>query len=137
MNLLTFALADQSFGLDISRVQEVVEAPAKYYIPNAPDCFQGAINFHGEITPVLDLADFFDLEQPVTDHRLIVLRTPLGAMALAIGELRRIVPVAVEDLLPCDEQQEQEFCLQQLFNHDHQMINVLDLEKLLARLEAV
>ena len=53
--VLTFRLGEERYGLEMAKVQEIIEAPRFYYIPLAPPCYLGAINFHGTILPVLDL----------------------------------------------------------------------------------
>ena len=57
--VLLFRLGDDLYALEVDQVQEVVESPRYHYIPRAPAGFAGAINFHGSIVPVLDLAAFF------------------------------------------------------------------------------
>jgi len=137
MDVMTFSLADERYGIDIASIQEIIEAPQRFYIPGAPGYFQGAINFHGAITPVLDLARLFSLPNGTFDERVIALRSDVCSLALAIHGLQSIVAVSAEELLPCDEQRAIEFCLQYILNHDNQMINILDLSKLLSRLESL
>jgi purine-binding chemotaxis protein CheW len=134
MKVMTFGLADELYGLDIAAIQEIIEAPQRFFIPHAPSCLQGAINFHGMITPVLDLARLLSLPEAACDARVIVLRSDVCSLALAIHGLRTIVATTSEALIPCDDQRGRDFCIQYLLNHDNQMINILDLAKLLSRL---
>jgi purine-binding chemotaxis protein CheW len=134
MKVLIFSLADEFYGLDIAAIQKIIEAPQRFFIPHAPPYLQGVINFHGAITPVLDLARLLSLPEAACDERVIVLRSNICALALAIHGLRTIVTTTTEDLFPCDEQREQN-CIQYILNHDNQMLNILDLSKLLSRLE--
>ena len=53
--VLIFRLADEWFGLEVDDIQEIVESPELNYVPRAPESIIGAINFHGNIVPVLDL----------------------------------------------------------------------------------
>jgi purine-binding chemotaxis protein CheW len=137
MKVMTFSLADELYGLDIAAIQEIIEAPQRFFIPHAPECLQGVINFHGTITPVLDLARLLSLPEAAFDARVIVLRSDACALALAIHGLRTIVVATTEELIPCDDQREQDFCIQNILNHDNQMINILDLSKLLSRLNSL
>ena len=54
---LLFHLDRELFGLQIAHIQEIVESPVLHYIPRAPRHFIGAINFHGNVVPVVDLAE--------------------------------------------------------------------------------
>jgi purine-binding chemotaxis protein CheW len=134
VKVMTFSLADELYGLDIAAIQEIIEAPQRFFIPAAPEYYQGAISFHGAITPVLDLARLLGLPEVHFDERVIVLSSNICTLALAIHGLRSIVTVVDDELLPCDEQRGQ-FCIQNILNHDNQMINILDLSKLLSRLD--
>lgn len=133
--VLTFRLADELYGLDIADVQEIVEAPQRYFIPNAPPSYAGAINFHGAIVPVLDLAALLDLAAMDLDHRVIVLHPGHCALAFAVTRLHRIVRIEVEESLPCDPERHRQTCIRELLNHEDEMINLLDVALLLERLE--
>jgi len=135
MEVMTFSLADEVYGIEIAAIQEIIEAPQRFFIPGAPEYYQGAINFHGAITPVRDLARLLGLPEAPFDERVIALRSKTCTLALAIHGLRSIVTVVANELLPCDEQRERDFCIQNILNHDNQMINILELSTLLSRLD--
>jgi len=135
MKVMTFSLADELYGIDIAAIQEIIETPQRFFIPGAPRCYQGVINLHWAITPVLDLAALLGLAEAPCDERVIALRADLCTLTLAIHGLHSIVTVVDNELLPCDEQREKDFCIQNILTHDNQMINILDLSKLLTRLD--
>lgn len=58
---LTFALADQQYGVDILKVQEIRGYEGVTRIPNTPEHIKGVINLRGTIVPVLDLRIKFNL----------------------------------------------------------------------------
>ncbi len=53
--MLTFALGDESFGVDIQRVQEIRGWSPVTPIPEAPDHILGVLNLRGAIVPIIDL----------------------------------------------------------------------------------
>ena len=134
--LLTFHLGAERYGLDIARILEIVEAPRRFYIPNAPRCYQGAINFHGSILPVLDLGRLLDFEISDSDERVIVLDLDLGTLALAVSKLGGIVPISGGELLAGKPEDRERTCITQLFRFQDDMINLLDTGLLLGRLGA-
>jgi chemotaxis signal transduction protein len=71
-----------------------------------------------------------------SDQRVIVLDASLGRLALAVSGLGGIVPLSGEDLLPGDPERREQSCISQLLNHRDDMINLLDIPLLLARLES-
>ena len=59
---LTFMLADEEYGVDILRVQEIRGWDSATAIPNAPDYVLGVVNLRGVVVPIFDLRKRFNLE---------------------------------------------------------------------------
>lgn len=60
---LTFILADEEYGVDILRVQEIRGWSAVTRIPNTPAFIRGILNLRGAIVPVIDLRLRFGIEK--------------------------------------------------------------------------
>lgn len=58
---LTFTLADELYGVDILRVQEIKGYTAVTRIPNTPDYIKGVLNLRGTIVPIVDLRAKFSM----------------------------------------------------------------------------
>lgn len=59
---LTFILANEEYGVDILRVQEIRGWDTVTEIPNTPAYIKGVINLRGTIVPIVDLRNRFGLE---------------------------------------------------------------------------
>lgn len=59
---LTFMLADEEYGVDILRVQEIRGWDNATAIPNAPDYVLGVVNLRGVVVPIFDLRKRFHLD---------------------------------------------------------------------------
>lgn len=59
---LTFLLADEEYGVDILRVQEIKGWDIVTPLPNMPDYVLGVINLRGTVVPIVDLRKLFGLE---------------------------------------------------------------------------
>ncbi|MFC1750157.1 chemotaxis protein CheW [Pseudomonadota bacterium] len=100
---LTFILADEEYGVDILRVQEIKGWDIVTAIPNTPDYIKGVINLRGTIVPIVDLRERFNL--PPTEYSVttvvIVLRVDSDTGSRIMG----IVVDAVSEVynLPEDE----------------------------------
>lgn len=55
LTALLFTAADQRYGLDVSKIVEVVPAVRLRLIPGVPDYVAGVFCYQGSIVPVLDL----------------------------------------------------------------------------------
>ena len=133
--LLAFQLGSEMYGLEVTHIQEVVESPPLYYIPRAPASLLGAINFHGSILPVLDLAACLGFGEKERDLRIIVLTPEEAQLALAVSAIVGIVPFAEEALLPGQEGQALAACIRAVLPDRGEMINLLDLDRLLVSLD--
>lgn len=60
---LTFILADEEYGVDILRVQEIKGWNSVTPIPNTPEFIKGVINLRGTIVPIIDLRQRFGLQK--------------------------------------------------------------------------
>jgi purine-binding chemotaxis protein CheW len=61
--LISFELAGQKYGLPVENVVEVIRMVAVTELPSMPAGMLGVINLRGEVTPLLDLRQVFDLPQ--------------------------------------------------------------------------
>jgi len=73
---LTFSLADEEYGVDILRVQEIRGWEQVTRIPNSPEYVKGVLNLRGAIVPIFDLRQRFEMAPQAygKDTVLIVLR---------------------------------------------------------------
>lgn len=58
---LTFLLADEEYGVDIMKVQEIRGWDGATAIPNTPDYVLGVSNLRGMVVPIIDLRRRFQL----------------------------------------------------------------------------
>lgn len=58
---LTFRLADEEYGLEILKVQEIIGMMTVTRVPRTPASIRGVINLRGKVIPVIDLRKRFGL----------------------------------------------------------------------------
>ncbi|ORJ62196.1 chemotaxis protein CheW [Geothermobacter hydrogeniphilus] len=133
--VLTFTLGEELYGLEISAIQEIVEAPALFYIPGADDRYLGAINFHGSIVPVLNLARLLGFSETEPESRIIVTCSEIAVLGLAVGRLGEIVVLDEAETLPGDADQRRANCIGEVVDLAGRMINLFDMTAFLSRLE--
>jgi purine-binding chemotaxis protein CheW len=68
VEILTFEVAGQRYGLRAADVREVVRAVNPVTLPKAPAVVEGVINIRGKITPVFDLRRRFRQTAKPLDH---------------------------------------------------------------------
>jgi purine-binding chemotaxis protein CheW len=70
---LTFKLGDEEYGLEILKVQTIIQMQEVTKVPKTPKFVRGVINLRGKVIPVIDLRAKFGLEtREDTDKTCIV-----------------------------------------------------------------
>jgi len=102
LQLVTFKLASEEYGLPITKVQEINRLLPITKLPQTPSFMEGIINLRGRIIPVIDLRKRFQL--PITEHnddtRIIVVEIngqTVGVTVDAVTEVVRLSAADVED----------------------------------------
>lgn len=135
--VLIFRLGSEWFGLAISRIQEIAEMPQLDYIPRAPDWLMGAMNFHGNIVPVLDLGRYLDIETLMTVNKVVVMPPGKEGIALGVTEVFRIVKYDPEACLPCRKEEKKKKYIRQLYDYEGLVVNMLDISGLVEDLNTI
>jgi len=101
LQLVTFKLGTEEFGVDILKVQEINKMMNITRIPNAPAFIEGVINLRGKIIPIVDLRKRLGFrEQPYDKStRIIVVELEglvLGFIVDSVSEVLRIPGNTIE-----------------------------------------
>lgn len=97
---LTFMLADEEYGVDILRVQEIKGWDGVTPMPNMPDYILGVINLRGTVVPIIDLRKHFALDSVPYDKTTVVIvvrvsdeehgKRTMGMVVDAVSEVHNI-----------------------------------------------
>ncbi len=103
--LVVFDLGDEVYGVDISKVQEIIRMQSITQVPGAPHFVEGVINLRGKIIPVIDLHVRFGLPSAATSNssRIVVVETDghvIGMVVDAVSEVLRISSSCIEPPSP-------------------------------------
>ena len=95
MQLVSFKLAKELYGIEITKVREIILITEITRIPEAPPFLKGLINLRSTVIPVIDLRVRFGLpEAELSDEsRIMVLQAcgkTIGIMVDAVSEVLRV-----------------------------------------------
>jgi len=95
LQLVTFYLDKEEFGIDILEVKEIIRKMRFTKIPNSPHFVLGLINLRGVLTPVMDLRILLNIEPKELDSnsRIIIVElneTTIGFVVDSVNEVIRI-----------------------------------------------
>ena len=139
MQLVVFELGDESYGVDISRVQDINRMQEITEIPHAPESVVGVINLRGRVIPVINLRKRFGLpETPHTkDTRIVVVHLDdnlIGVIVDAVSQVLRIPADIVEPPSPVLAGVDSRY-LRGIAKLDDRLVILLDLDFVLSRRE--
>lgn len=102
MQLVTFALGEESFGIDIMNVQEIIRIPELVRVPQSPPYVHGVSNLRGSILPVIDTRAKFGMTSQDIDssNRVIVVNVNGKAAGLnvdSVSEIMRVDSRSIEE----------------------------------------
>lgn len=139
---LTFRLGDETYGVDILRVQEIIGIMPITAVPRTPEFVRGVINLRGRVIPVVDLRTKFSVGDALDTERtcIVVVQTEDGAgtvMGAVVDEVSEVldIPAAnIEDTPSFGAGIETEFVLGMGKMND-QVIILLDIQRVLSGTE--
>lgn len=94
---LTFALADEEYGISILKVKEIIGMMSITTVPQTPGFVKGVINLRGKVIPVVDLRLKFGIEAAEYTERTCIIVVEIDGASGAI--LMGIVVDAVSEVL--------------------------------------
>jgi purine-binding chemotaxis protein CheW len=102
LRFIAFRAGPETFLIDIMAVRQIVMAGKSTHVPTAPSFIEGVIVFRNEVIPVVDVhARLYPERENRADQPLVLLtHTSAGVIGLKVDEVRRIVTLNSEELLP-------------------------------------
>jgi len=102
LRLITFRIGPETFVLDIMAVRQIIPYSGSTSLPTAPSFVEGIIVLRGEVIPVIDLRRrlYPRLTERAEQPLVLITHSSAGVIALKVDEVRRIVNVARDQLLP-------------------------------------
>ena len=98
VQFLTFAIADETYAVDVTRVREVLELMDITQIPRTPEHMRGVINVRGSVVPVFDLRLKFELpeKKATVDTCIVVVEINTAEETIVLGCLVDSVQEVIE-----------------------------------------
>jgi purine-binding chemotaxis protein CheW len=135
LQLVSFRLAQEEYGIEITRVREIILMGEITRVPQTPHYVKGLINLRSTVIPVIDLRIRFGLaEADATDEsRIMVVNVggkTIGIVVDAVSEVLRVSSDQIAPPPPTVVSLGTEY-LTGLVKLEKQLLLMLDIEKLL------
>lgn len=140
LEILTFQLdTAQRFGLNVFKIQEVIQCPPLTAVPHAHPVVRGIANMRGKTIPVLDLAKAVG-RRPLSDINscfVIVTEFNRTVQGFLVKVVDRIVNMNWEQIMPPPKGAGKESYLTAVTDVDGELVEIIDVEKVLSEVIGV
>ncbi len=138
IQLVTFQLGEELYGIDIMTVEGIVRVEETRSIPNAPPYVDGIFNLRGEIIPIISLHKRFHIRKSVMSEEdellsgFVIIKISGMKLGIIIDKVSRVVTVDLEKM----QQPPQMLSgigaeyIQGVFSRDEGYLIILNIERL-------
>jgi purine-binding chemotaxis protein CheW len=139
--VLTFVLGNETYGVDILRVQEIRGWSSVTKIPHAPTHVLGVLNLRGSIVPIVDMRMQFNLERAEYTAVTVIIvlsvqsRTGRRDFGLVVDGVSDVVDVNAAEVKPAPDlgsRTATEY-IRGLMPVADRMVMLLDIDRLIGR----
>ena len=139
LELLLFGLeTEQQYGINVFKVREVLQCPNLTEVPRQTSAIKGMAHIRGETIPVLDLSEAIGRSAVPSEERnkcfLIVAEYNKRTLAFLVRQVDRILNTQWDQIMAPPTEIGVENYLTAIFEHENKLIEILDVEQILADL---
>ena len=132
---VTFKLEEETYGINVMQVQEVLRYTEISPVPGAPSYVLGIINLRGNVVTVIDTRARFGLMgAEVTDNsRIVIIEAEKQVIGILVDSVAEVVYLRSSEIdsAPNIGTEESAKFIQGVSNRDGELLILVDLNKLL------
>lgn len=133
---VTYRLGDETYGINVMQVQEVLRYTEIAPVPGAPDYVLGIINLRGNVVTVIDTRSRFGLPpSETTDNtRIVIIESDEQVVGILVDSVAEVVYLKSSDIdsAPNVGTEESAKFIQGVSNREGELLILVDLNKLLS-----
>lgn len=132
---VTYRLGDETYGINVMQVQEVLRHTEIAPVPGAPEYVIGIINLRGNVVTVIDTRARFGLpEGEITDNtRIVIIEADKHIVGIMVDSVAEVVYLKSSEIdsAPNVGTEESTKFIQGVSNRDDELIKLVDLNRML------
>ncbi len=132
---VTFRLEDETYGVNVMQVQEVLRMTEIAPVPGAPSYVLGIINLRGNVVTVMDTRSRFALPPHEADDstRIVIIEAEDQVVGIMVDSVAEVVYLKESEIevAPNVGNEESSRYIQGVANRDDGLLILVDLDKLL------
>lgn len=138
IQLVTFRLKDETYGINVMQVQEVLRVTEIAPVPGAPYVL-GIINLRGNVVTVMDTRGGFGLSPGEIDDstRVVIIESEKQVIGMLVDSVAEVVDLRASEIdsAPNVGNEENSRYIQGVATRDKELLIVVDLNRLLSEEE--
>lgn len=136
---VTFTLEDETYGMNVMQVQEVLREVEVAPVPGAPNYVLGIINLRGNVVSVIDARTRFGLPTKESDDmtRIIVIEAQQQILGILVDSVAEVVDIKRDEIeiAPNVGNAETSKYIDGVVSRGDKLLILVDLNKLLTSTE--
>lgn len=136
LQYVTFRLDEETYGIDVMQIQEVLRFTEIAQVPGAPDYVLGIINLRGNVVTVIDTRRRFGLaDADITDaSRIVVMESDSQVMGILVDSVAEVVYLKASEIetAPNVGNEESAKFIQGVCNKNGELIILVEFDKMLS-----
>lgn len=137
--LVTFRLGQETYGIDIFKIQEVIHFQKISSIPKSPKFVEGVIKVRNQVIPVINLKKRLGIREDGGDKpRIVILDLDGRLLGLIVDDISQVLKLDKKnyEVLPDSVVEEKErACITRLANTEEGLIIIISPERILSHRE--
>jgi purine-binding chemotaxis protein CheW len=129
----TFLIAKRLYGIDVTKVQEVVRTLPMTRIPLAANYVRGLINLRGQVATAIGLRQLFELESGINDSQMnVVCKCDGNLVSLLVDEIGDVIEVPMHEFeqTPATVPPNIKRFMSGVYKTSGALLSILDIEKI-------
>ncbi|MDD2853642.1 MAG: chemotaxis protein CheW [Desulfuromonadaceae bacterium] len=136
IQLVSFMLADEEYGVEVLRVREIIRMPTITKMPNVPQHVEGIINLRGKVIPIISMRRRFGLMECEYNNqtRIIIMDVAGSLTGFIVDGVSEVIRIHSSEIQPPPSAAlsggfDQEF-ITGVFNHGERLLIIMDVDRM-------
>jgi len=102
MQLVSFRLHQEEYGIEITKVQEIILMGEITRVPQTPNYIKGLINLRSTVIPIVDLRLRFGLteQKPNDETRIMVVNVAGKTIGIIVDAVSEVLRISKDQIAP-------------------------------------
>lgn len=136
IQLVSFMLADEEYGVEVLKVREIIRMPTITKMPNVPQHVEGIINLRGKVIPIISMRRRFGLmENEKNSQTRIIIMDVVGTLTgFIVDAVSEVIRIHSSEIQPPPSMMltgggSQEF-ITGVYNHAERLLIIMDIDRM-------